>query len=77
MQVFAVLTHRVRNVCKVVEYAEDHEQADRHEGQQLDQGFEGDRPHETAMVFAGIHGPRAEQDGKNGQRHGDVERNVL
>ena len=72
--VLAVFPHGLRDAVQTVEYAEYREQANGYESQQLDQGFEGDGPHQAAVMFGGIQVAGTEYHGKHSQCQCKVQR---
>ncbi|PBJ16725.1 hypothetical protein BSG18_57260 [Pseudomonas ogarae] len=67
----------VEQVVEAVVQAVRHERTDRQEGEQLDQGFEGNRQHHATVVFGGVEVAGTEYDGEQGQDQRDDQRGVL
>ena len=65
------------HVPEAVENSENDKQSDGQEGQQLDQGFKGDGPHQAAVMFAGVHVAGAEEHCEQGQRQRNVQRQIV
>ena len=63
-------------VAEAVEQAEGDEQADAHEGDELDHRLEGDRRHQALMVLGRVDVAGAEQDGEQRHQRRDPQRGV-
>ena len=67
---------RLEQRAGAAEHPEGHEDADREEGEQLDDRFGGDRQHQTVLVFGGVDMAGAEQHREGRHRQRDEQRNI-